>query len=174
MSRLFAIALLPCVLLLSSCQKAEETKPNDENAAPQAQQGELKKGESIIGKVTAQVVDAKKALAENPDLREFERQGLGGDYLTQLANARTYLPAEVQMNNMKHQLDILEADKGRKLSYEEFMDFVKENGFTFSMVKPWQMYGYDSDTGEMMILQDEAKKKRIYEEKGLEYKEGTL
>lgn len=167
MFRLLVLVLPLCVLTFSSCTKAEET---DLSAAEQ------KDEDKFFKKTTAEVVDAKKALAENPDLAVFDRNGLGNDPLTQAANAAVYLSAEVHMMNIKHQMDLLrEMDEDHKYpSYEEFMKFVKDNNFQFSMLKPWQMYGYDDETGSMMILQDEAEKKRRFEEKGIEYHEGTL
>lgn len=166
MRRLLAFLMLPCVVLLSACQKAEEE--TDAQAEPQVER------EGVIGKVTAEVVDMKKALAENPDLVVFQRNGLGNDPLTQYANAYIYLSSEIQMQNMKHQMDILKAMNERYPTYEEFMQFVKQYGFQFSKLKPWQKYGYNEETGSMVILQDEAEKKRRLEKAGVEYKEGTL
>ena len=178
MSRLPALLRLPCVLLISSCQKAEDTKSAADNpAANPRPQDQPKDREAIFGKTTAEVVDMKKAMAENPDLKPFQRQGLGSDPLSQYANAYIYLSSEIQMQSMKHQLDILKVDNDFKnLSYEQFMKFVKDNNFQFSPLKPWQKYGYNEDTGSMVILQDEAEKKRRFKEAGIEgqYKEGTL
>jgi hypothetical protein len=180
MPRLLALLLIPCVLLVSSCEKAEETEPAADNAvgnpAPQAQPEGEKKREGIFKKTTAQVVDMKKALAENPNLIVFKRNGLGNDPLTQYANAYVYLRSEAQMLNMKHQMDILKAmNDDRYPNYEEFMKFVKQHNFQFTMLKPWQKYGYNEDTGSMVILQDEAVKKQRYKEAGIEdqYQEGT-
>ncbi len=100
---------------------------------------------------------------------------LGNDPLTQYANAYVYLRSEAQMLNMQHQMDLMKAMNDDKYpNYEEFMKFVNQYNFQFSMLKPWQKYGYNQDTGSMVILQDEGEKKRRYEEKGLEYHEGTL
>lgn len=167
MSRLLLLALPICMLTFSSCQKAEET---EQTAVEQNDE------DKFFQKTTAEVVDKKKALAENPDLAVFTRNGLGNDPLTQAANAAVYVSAEIHMMNIKRQVDLLrEMDEDHEYpSYEEFMKFVKENNFQFSKLKPWQMYGYDDETGSMMILQDEAEKKRRFESKGIEYKEGTL
>jgi len=172
MTRLHATILLSCALSISSCIKAEETKPSEEKAVPQAQDRE-----GIFGKTTAEIVEVKQAMAENPDLKIFQRQGLGNDPLSQYANAYIYLSSEIQMQNMKHQLDILKVDNDFKnLNYTQFMKFVKDNNFQFSMLKPWQKYGYNEETGSMVILQDEAEKKRRFQAAGIEdqYKEGTL
>jgi hypothetical protein len=37
----------------------------------------------------------------------------------------------------------------------------------FKWLKPYQMYGYDSDTGTLVVLEDKADKKRIYEAAGI-------
>ena len=180
MPRVLAFLLLPACVVLSSCQPLVESPSaadaSAENPAPQPEApADPQEKDGIFGKVTADVVDMKKALAENPNLIVLHRDGLGNDPLTQYANAYVYLRSEAQMLNMQHQMDLMKAMNDDKYpNYEEFMKFVKQYNFQFSMLKPWQKYGYNEDTGSMVILQDEGEKKRRYEEKGLEYHEGTL
>jgi len=174
--RLFCLML--CSLsLLSACNSEVPvtTTPttNVDEPAPQAapaQQPQVKTG--ILGKVTAEIVDAKKALSENPDLIVLETSSLGGDSLTQSTNAVIYVPSRILMLNMKNTLNQYRALNDKWPNYEEFMEIVKQNNIQFNMLKRWQMYGYDSEKGEMMILQDEAVKKERYKEAGLDFVEG--
>jgi hypothetical protein len=146
-------------------------QPQDQQSAPvQPPQNDS----GILGKVTAEIVDAKKALADNPNLMILETSNLGGDPLTQGANSVIYVPSRILMLNMQNTLKQYKALNDKWPNYEEFMDIVKQNNIQFNMLKRWQMYGYDSDKGEMMILQDEAVKKERFEKAGLDYVEGKL
>lgn len=176
------LGYLPIVLstfVFCSCEdsKPPET-PSQETAVEQPAPGETpppaQKRENILGKTTAEIVDAKKAMAENPDLKVMQTSSLGGDPLTQGANAAIYIPSRILMLNMQNTLKQFQALNDRWPNYEEFMDIIKQNNIQFNMLKRWQMYGYDSEKGEMMILQDEAKKKDIYEKNDLDYVPGKL
>lgn len=139
------------------------------NPAPAAHAPE-KKRESIIGKTTAVVVDAKKAMAENPALVPRGRKPLGFDPVTQSTNAYVYIRSKVSTLGMEQSIRVHKALNDRWPNYEEFMKIMNDNHITFTALKPWEKYGYDSDTGTIMILEDKAEQKRIFEAAGLEFK----
>lgn len=177
MARQIHCITLCCLSFLSACNsEIPSTSSPDatvDQPAPQAAPAAQPKDDSgILGKVTAEIVDAKQALAENPNLVVLETSNLGSDPLTQGANAVVYVPSRILMLNMQNTLKQFRALNDRWPNYAEFMDIVKQNNIQFNMLKRWQMYGYDSDKGEMMILQDEAAKKERYEKAGLDYQPG--
>ena len=53
-------------------------------------------------------------------------------------------------------------------TYEEFMGMMKQHNIKFTALKPWEVYGYDSETGAIVILRNNTEKKRIFKEAGLE------
>lgn len=189
MKNLMTVCSIVCVCTLSACdalrtplpgvEDSPETNVTNENAgdpetpAPAENNGANEK-QGILGKTTAEIVDAKKAMAENPDLKVMETSNLGGDPLTQSANAAVYIPSRILMLNMQNTLKQFRALNDRWPNYAEFMEIVKQNNIQFNMLKRWQMYGYDAEKGEMMILQDEGMKKEIYEKAGLDYVPGKL
>ncbi|MBD3676715.1 MAG: hypothetical protein HUJ26_24660 [Planctomycetaceae bacterium] len=181
MKFLYCLAVTCSVFVFCSCEEidppenttVQQQQPTPVNAPPgNAAPEEDKSG--ILGKTTAEIVDAKKAMSENPNLKVMETTSLGGDPLTQGANAAIYIPSRILMLNMQNTLKQFRALNDRWPNYAEFMDIVKQNNIQFNMLKRWQMYGYDSEKGEMLILQDEAKKKAAYEKAGIDYEPGKL
>ena len=177
MSRRLHGLMLCSVCFLSACNSEITPTPTPTSGVDQptsqiTPDEQPKDNSGILGKVTAEIVDAKKALADNPNLVILETSNLGSDPLTQGANAVIYVPSRILMLNMQNTLKQYRALNDKWPNYEEFMGIVKQNNIQFNMLKRWQMYGYNSDKGEMMILQDEAVKKERFEEAGLEYIEG--
>ncbi|MDG2388765.1 MAG: hypothetical protein P8M30_05535 [Planctomycetaceae bacterium] len=177
MSRRLHGLMLCSVCFLSACNSeitptSSQTSGADQPAAQATPALQPKDDSGILGKVTADIVDAKKALEENPSLVILETSNLGSDPLTQSTNAVIYVPSRILMLNMQNTLKQYRALNDKWPNYEEFMGIVKQNNIQFNMLKHWQMYGYDSDKGEMMILQDEAVKKERFEKAGLDYVEG--
>jgi hypothetical protein len=149
-------------------QAAEQAEQAKAEAAPK------KDPKGILNKTTTKVVDAKKALAENPNLAIVEPGELGNNYLSQLANARVMIPAQVSQMNLKHAMDLHQATNGKYPSYDEFLEIMKRDGYKLTEVYRWQMYGYNEDDGSVVLFTDEALKKKIYDENGLDYERAEL
>lgn len=174
-NRRWCLSLFALALALPGCDEAgaPAEATGDPEAAQQAaaNQAPEKERESIIGKKTAEVVDAKKALAENPALVPRGRQPLGFDPITQSTNAYVYLRSKVSMLPMQQEIKNYKILNDHWPTYDEFMKIMNQYHITFTALKPWEKYGYDSDTGTLMILEDKAEQKRIFEAAGLEFKE---
>lgn len=190
MRHLHPLLLVACCFLLAGCEdpleqaarenpeaiakareqiEQEQQQRQQRDAERQAELGNDNKG--IIGKTTAKVVDAQKALAENPGLVVLERKKLGDDPLTQGANAYVFVRSSVSTLGMQRAIQLYQAEHGKLPSYDDFMRIMQENRVEFTMLYAWQMYGYDAQAGEIVILEDKAEKARRYKEAGLELNE---
>ena len=145
-----------------------------EKANAKADEKPKKDPKGILNKTTSKIVDAKKALAENPDLVIVEGGDLGNNYFTQIANARVMIAAQLSKHNLKHAMDLHQAQHGKYPTYDEFVAIVKRDGYKMTEVFAWQMYGYNEDDGSVVLFTDEALKKKIYDEKGLDYENAGL
>ncbi len=129
-------------------------------------QGGQKKS-SIIGKMTAKVVDMQKAMKENPNLVIVENKVAGSDPLTVAASAYVSATSRASTANFKHQLDIIKATNGRYPTYAEYTKLAGQLRIEFAMLPPYQMYGYDEKAGGVVILEDKAEKARRYKAAGI-------
>ena len=124
-----------------------------------------------IGKMTAKIVDAKETLT-NPKVVIVENQVSGNDPLTIAANAYVSSTSRASAANFKRQLDLIKATNGNYPTYEEYMQLAKQLHIDFALLPPYQMYGYDSDTGGLVVLEDKAEKIQRYDELGIPLDEG--
>jgi hypothetical protein len=123
---------------------------------------------SIIGKTDGKVVDMKKAMAENPDLVIVQNKIEGNDPFSAYGSAYVSMTSNISINAFKHNLNLwknMPENDRRNPTYKKFMEMAKE--LQFNRLPPYQMYGYDSDTGNIMVLEDKADKKRRYEAAGI-------
>lgn len=140
----------------------------DGNAAPPADPEPPKT--SIIGKTTAKVVDKKKAMAENPNLVVVENKLSGSDPVSIAGSAYISMSSRISVLNFQNNLKTWKAlNDNRNPSYEEFTQMSKD--LTYAMLPPYQMYGYDEETGGLVILEDKADKKKRYEAAGIPVEE---
>ena len=175
LSAISAIMFCSCDMLRTKVPGEEKlAQAEAEQAEKKAEQAEKGDGKGIIGKTTAEVVDVYKARDENPDLAELQRNTLGDNPLTQSTNAYVYIRSEVSTLGMQQSIKVHKALNDKWPTYEEFMDIMQQNNIKFTALKPWQKYGYDSESGEIVILQDEAEKKRRYKAQGLDYEPGKI
>ena len=121
---------------------------------------------SIIHKTTAVVVDAKKAL-KNPDIEAVDGKIKGIDPFTQAGSAYVSMAARVSTLGMQQAIKAHKALNDRFPSYDEYMKMMKENRIEFAQLPPYKMYGYDAETGNIMVLQDNKKKAKLYKEAGI-------
>ncbi|MDB5338925.1 MAG: hypothetical protein JWN70_4544 [Planctomycetaceae bacterium] len=121
----------------------------------------------IIGKTDGRVVDVKKALVENPNLKVVENKTGGDDILSFVGSAYVVARSQASMLGFQAWLKQHKIVEERNPTYDEFIQAMKENGVRFSALYPWQMYGYDVEAGKMVILEDAAMKAEKYKAAGL-------
>lgn len=121
---------------------------------------------SIIHKTTAVVVDAKKALA-NPDIEIVDGKIKGFDPFTQAGSAYVSMASRVSTLGMQQAVKAHKALNDRFPSYDEYMKMMKEYRIEFAQLPPYKMYGYDAETGNILVLQDKKKKAQLYKEAGI-------
>ena len=148
-------------------EPAQESPPaQGEPAQPAPEQ---KPG--IIGKMTAKVVDKQKAMSENPSGVVKENTPEGQDPLSYAASAYISLRSKASTFGFQSELKNFKALNERNPTYDEFMDMMKRNRIEFAELPPFQMYGYNAETGEIVVLEDPDDKARRYEEAGIPLEE---
>lgn len=185
------IFCLMSVMVESGCQDPQEiarqqelakgNQPKDQEAAPVEQEmpaaaeeadpepaaaAESNQKKSIIHKTTAVVVDAKKAL-KNPDIEAVDGKIKGVDPFTQAGSAYVSMASRVSTLGMQQAIKAHKALNDRFPNYDEYMQMMKENRIEFAQLPPYQMYGYDDETGHILVLQDNKKKAKLYKEAGI-------
>ncbi len=142
-------------------------EPDAENAAAEEQAGKPNDGKkSIIHKTTAVVVDAKKAL-ENPDIIVVDGKIKGVDPFTQAGSAYVSMASRVSTLGMQQAIKAHKALNDRFPTYDEYMQMMKENRIEFAQLPPYKMYGYDAESGTILVLQDNKKKEELYKKAGI-------
>ena len=121
---------------------------------------------SIVGKTTAKVVDAQKAL-KNPNIVVVENKVTGNDPFTVAASAYVSMAARASTFGFQRALQLFKATNGRNPTYKEFLKMMKENHVEFAALPPYRMYGYDEKTGGIVILEDKELKAKLYKEHGI-------
>lgn len=117
-----------------------------------------KKKTGIIGKTTDVVVDAQKAL-EDPDLELASTKIQGSDPLTQSSSAYFTLAPKAGTLGMQQMVQTHKALNDRYPTYDEFMKMMTDNGVTFPMLREFETYSYDAETGKIAVLLNTKKKK---------------
>lgn len=174
--------LFVCLLTMGGllgCQDPKEIAKEQGDAEPQQQkmqqqavvdldaekpQNDTKK--SIIHKTTAVVVDAKKAL-KDPDVSVVDGKIKGVDPYTQAGSAYVSMASRVSTFGMQQAIKTHKALNDRFPSYDEYMKMMKENRIQFAELPPYLMYGYDDETGNILVLSDNKKKAQLYKEAGI-------
>ncbi|MBT6156517.1 MAG: hypothetical protein HOL01_21950 [Planctomycetaceae bacterium] len=123
---------------------------------------------SIIGKTTAKVVDKKAEMAKNPNLVVVENKVSGNDPITVAASAYISATSKISVLTFESNMKTWKAlNNNQNPSYAEFQKMAKD--LSYAALPPFQMYGYDSDTGSLVVLEDKADKKRRYEAAGIPF-----
>jgi hypothetical protein len=181
--RLTSLAILAAVAFASSgCEKPPE-KPADppqqaaapaaaENAAPApAAPAENPARQGLNERLVTTIVDSKKALAENPNLIVKEKNEFkANDPITYVSKGYFAGVSTATMAALKHEVELMKNldDKFQYPSFETFSDMLKRHNIRLNGLYRWQVYGYDSTDGAIVILEDPEKKKAEYEKAGLD------
>lgn len=121
----------------------------------------------LINKTTARVVDAKQA-RQQEGVREVENKIQGSDPLSVATSAYVSIRSRASTLGFQAAIKQIHDVEGRWPTYEEFVKSMRENKIEFTELYPYQMYGYDADTGGIVILEDTNEKTRRYKEIGLD------
>lgn len=127
---------------------------------PVAQPAPANDGKGIIGKSTSQVYEMRPTMAMNPNLKIIDNKAAGDDPLTYACSAYVALRSRASMLGFEAALKQHKIVEMRNLTYQEFLNMMKENHVEFTALYAWQMYAYDPQDGRLVILEDSAAKPR--------------
>jgi len=148
-----------------TAQQAEEGAAAGQAAAPADAGGAAAPG---LPKDNTKLVDKKQALTENPALIVTTNRINATDPVSAAAQGYFAIGSQAQLLNLKHQIDILKADNDNKPpSFAQFNDLLVQNNVKLAGLYRWQVYAYDDEAGDIVILEDHAMKKAEYEKGGL-------
>ena len=142
--------LIGLSLMLTGCGPQAEVVLDD--TEPEAAVEEVEEEEVPSFKRTAALVDWEQAVAENPNLEVTVNRINAGDPLSALGQA-PFVASQAVTSALQHQVDLMEAEKGRKPTFAELDEAMKNTGMTKGL-KPWQVYAYNESTGEIAVLTD--------------------
>lgn len=117
-----------------------------------------------IGKTTQEVRNLKPELAKGGTVTDGKIHAT--DYITIQADAYRTSVGNIAKMNVKHAIDLYEAEHGEKpKTYEEFMELIikkgKADGIQLPMLPYYQEYGYDPDKQELVVIEYPEKKKAM-------------
>jgi len=171
--------VVACALLQAGCIDPSMLKPtgtaektDDAGGAPAGEAAAAPEGAPAaapgLPKDNTKLVDKKQALAENPALIVTTNRINATDPVSAAAQGYFAIGSQAQLLNLKHQIDILKADNNNKPpSFAQFNDLLKQNNVKLQGLYRWQVYAYDDEAGDIVILEDHAMKKAEYEKGGL-------
>ncbi len=113
---------------------------------------------------TSELVEKNQAMAENPNLVETENKITGSDPLTTSFQGYVNASSRVNIAALKHNMDIVEASEGRKMTFAEIKDYMKTNNMSMNALPEYQTYAYDEKTGDFLVLEDVALKEKLHAE----------
>ena len=139
-----------------------------ENAAANGDAAPPRKSKSIIGKTTAEVVDMTK-IRDDPNIQPVKDQKLNiTDPLSGVATLYFRMAGQTSTFGMQSAVRLYQAQHEKFPSLEEFKKMMKDNNVEFAKLRPYEMYGYDEQTGDLLVLQDLKLKAEIYAKHGLD------
>jgi hypothetical protein len=144
-------------VLLALAAGCEEEPP----AKPKVQ------ARDTLGKYTQEVRNLKPELAAGGQTTDGKIHAT--DYITIQADAYRTTVANIAKMNVKHAIDLYEAEHGEKpKTYDEFMEVIikkgKPDGIQLPMLPYYQEYGYDPEKKELVVIEYPAKKKAMEEQ----------
>ncbi len=131
-----------------------------------------------IPDVESRIVEWPKHGQENPNVVLADTKVEGWDPYSAAASAYVNMAARLETDvagynsRLQSQIDALEGGGDAKpQSFEQFVKEFPKTGGKFKNQPPYRLYGYNPQTGKVVVLEDKAEKKRIYEEKGIPWDE---
>jgi len=132
-----------------------EAKPDEKPSEEPAPEPKPKKG--VIHQTTADVVDAKEWLKkEGIEARDGNIEGV--DPFSQAASGYFTLAAQASTLGLQQQVQHYRALNDKFPSYEEFMKMMRDNRIEFAKLRWYEIYGYNEDTGKILVLVDTVAK----------------
>jgi hypothetical protein len=150
---------------------AAENADQAANPAPPAAPAENPAKQSLNQRLVTTIVDSKKALAENPNLVVKEKNEFkANDPITYVSKGYFSGVSTLTMATLKHEVELMKNldDNFKYPTFEQFEGMLKRNNVKLNGLYRWQVYGYDSTDGAIVILEDPEKKKAEYEKAGLD------
>jgi hypothetical protein len=165
----------PAEKAVPAAPQAAAPNPPAENAAPApappAAPPENAARQGLNQRLVTTIVDAKKALAENPNLVVKEKNEFkANDPITYVSKGYFAGVSTLTMATLKHEVELMKNldDNFKYPTFEQFEGMLKRNNVKLNGLYRWQVYGYDSTDGAIVILEDPEKKKAEYEKAGLD------
>lgn len=133
------------------------TAASGENANGAAQGDGQRRGggedSGIFGKKTREVLDAKRAL-QKPNVTSAGPAGSGSDSLSEVGSTYSRLASQVGTMGVNQWIRHHKALNGRPPTYDELQAWLNEHPrVEFPVLPGGQKYGYNEDTGEIVILE---------------------
>lgn len=131
---------------------AENNPPMEETPAP-----EPKPKKGVIHQTTDEVVDAKEWLKKQGiEARDGNIEGV--DPFSQAASGYFTLAARASTLGLQQQVQHYKALNDKFPSYKEFMQMMRDNRIEFAKLRWYEIYGYNEDTGKILVLVDTVAK----------------
>ncbi|MBI1248568.1 hypothetical protein GC197_12105 [bacterium] len=132
-----------------------QSMPSEPAAETPAEPAKPKKG--VIHQTTDVVVDAKEWL-QKPGIEARDGKIEGVDPFSQSASGYFTLAAKASTLGMQQQIQHYKALNGKNPSYKEFAQMMRDNRIEFAKLRWYEIYGYNEDTGNILVLVDTVAK----------------
>lgn len=132
-----------------------EESPAEQPAPEPTTEPKPKKG--VIHQTTDQVVDAKEWLKKQGiEGKDGDIEGV--DPFSRAASSYFTLAAQASTLGLQSAVKNYRALNDRYPTYEEFMQMMRENRIEFAKLRWYEIYGYNEDTGKILVLVDTVAK----------------
>ena len=133
----------------------EEPEPEEEEAKPA-------KGGNVFARNDRGLVNMREAMEANPKLFKTVNGSGSNNYLVALKDSGFAATSKVQTSYLTYDLRAFQAEHGRLPTFEEFKARWEATPQNLAGLKPYQMYAYDDETGEIALLEDPDERERIH------------
>ena len=123
--------------------------------------------EASFGSSAARLVDAQEAM-QDPRVVEVTNGITASDPLSASIQGYFSATSKALMLGFQNQLRTMKAlNDDKNLTYDQFAELAQQMRVEFAPLPPWQMIGYDSSTGKVLLLEDKGEKIRRFKSKGI-------
>ena len=150
MSRFRFVFVFTSLLAFAGCDAAAmPDAPEAEQAAAPEPDPEVKPLDRA-----AKFVDYNKAIEENPDLEVVTNDINAGDPISAAAQGYFNAASKLHVQEIQRQAEMMKVMSDNQ-TYPTFEQLKAAwQGQTFKGLKSWQMYAYNAETGQVVILSD--------------------